>query len=157
MSVVKNANNQVFGKVLTSEFVSEHINFPIFFFYFLLVQVSFPQCMAWKIFDHILRTIEESVLESQSNGANFHHLFRHLRSFQKLCSNPMAKKKKVPVPGPSRSIPLQGSLPRNASGPHRIHPWSQGLTRVNWGHRQEGLGGYPVENLGIRFQNLRKL
>lgn len=94
MSVVKNANNQVFGKVLTSEFVSEHINFPIFFFYFLLVQVSFPQCMAWKIFDHILRTIEESVLESQSNGANFHHLFRHLRSFQKLCSNPMAKKKK---------------------------------------------------------------
>lgn len=32
----------------------------------------------------------------------------------------------------------QRLFPRNAaSEPHRIHPWSQGLTRVNWGHRQE--------------------
>lgn len=95
--VVKNANDQVFGKVLTSEFVPEHINFPNFFvfFFFLLVQVSFPQRMAWKIFDHILRMIEESVLESQSNGVNFHHLFRHLRSFQKLCGNPNKQQTKT--------------------------------------------------------------
>ena len=70
----------------------------------------------------------------KSDSVKFHHLFRNLRSSKRLSNNPVAKS----VPGPSRFIPLKGSLPRKAaSEPHWSHRWSQGLTRVNWGHRQE--------------------
>lgn len=62
----------------------------LFFFFFSFGTSEFSTMR--KIFDHILRMTEKSVLENQSNGANVLHLFRHLRSSQKLCSNPMGGK-----------------------------------------------------------------
>lgn len=83
----------------------------------------------------------------------FHHLFRHLTSSKRLTTQGLPVFQALLHLFPWKALPQKRCLratsnPSLESGPDSCQLGTQA---------REGLGGVPVENLGIRFQNLRKL
>lgn len=84
-----------------------------------------------------------------------HYPFGKLRSqaLKSFWSNPV-----MSIPGHSKVISLKKFLcPGNAAScPFLVQIMAWLVSTRDKGNRKEGLGGYPAENLGVRFWNCRK-
>lgn len=153
--------DQVFGKALTSVFIPEQINCPPFFFY----KWVFYMCGTRRP----LATYSCRLNESTKTNQGLMLLLLILENWTVMDSIicldiSEAPKGSITTQGlqvfqalldlfPSKALPQKRCLratsnPSLESGPDSCQLGTQA---------REGLGGDPVENLGIRFQNLRKL